>query len=298
MGNTADILTIIKENYSDLSKGHKKIADFVLSKYDKAAYLNASALAAEVGISESTVVRFAYELGCDGFSAFQRSLQEVIPNKLTSVQRMDVTTSRMGDKDILTTVMNTDLEKIRQTLEDTDRNEFNGAVDTILGAKRVYILGVRSAASLAQFVYFYTTLLLPNVKLLQTSSSSEIFEQLIRTDENSVVLAISFPRYSKRTLKAVQFASSRGSKIITIADSPYAPINEYATHKLIARSDMASFVDSLVAPLSLINSLIVAIGMHKKNEVKKTFEELERIWDEYEVYEKPEGKDHEPEKKI
>lgn len=298
MGNTADILTIIKENYSDLSKGHKKIADFVLSKYDKAAYLNASALAAEVGISESTVVRFAYELGCDGFSAFQRSLQEVIPNKLTSVQRMDVTTSRMGDKDILTTVMNTDLEKIRQTLEDTDRNEFTGAVDTILSAKRVYILGVRSAASLAQFVYFYTTLLLPNVKLLQTSSSSEIFEQLIRTDENSVVLAISFPRYSKRTLKAVQFASSRGSKIITIADSPYAPINEYATHKLIARSDMASFVDSLVAPLSLINSLIVAIGMHKKNEVKKTFEELESIWDEYEVYEKPEGKDHEPEKKI
>lgn len=289
----ADIITIIKKNYSDLSKGHKKIADYVLSKYDKAAYLNASALAGEVGISESTVVRFAYELGCDGFADFQKSLQEIIPNKLTSVQRMDVTTARMGDKDVLTTVMNTDLEKIRQTLEDTDRDEFAGAVETILGAKTVYILGVRSAASLAQFVYFYTNLLLPNVKLLQTSSSSEVFEQLIRTDENSVVLAISFPRYSKRTLKAVQFASSRGSKIITLTNSPYAPINEYATHKLIARSDMASFVDSLVAPLSLINSLIVAIGMHKKDEIKNTFEELEHIWDEYEVYEKLEGKQNE-----
>ena len=286
----ADIITIIKNNYHDLSKGHKKIADYVLSKYDKAAYLNASALANEVGISESTVVRFAYELGCDGFADFQKSLQEIIPNKLTSVQRMDVTTARMGDKDVLTTVMNTDLEKIRQTLEDTDRDEFTGAVETILNAETVYILGVRSAASLAQFVYFYTNLLLPNVKLLQTSSSSEVFEQLIRTDKSSVVLAISFPRYSKRTLKAVQFASSRGSKIVTLTNSPYAPINEYATHKLIARSDMASFVDSLVAPLSLINSLIVAIGMHKKDEIKNTFEELENIWDEYEVYEKLDGK--------
>ncbi|MBE7059951.1 MAG: MurR/RpiR family transcriptional regulator [Ruminococcaceae bacterium] len=290
MEAAVDIITKIKDNYSDLSKGHKKIADYVLSKYDKAAYLNASALAAEVGISESTVVRFAYELGCDGFASFQRALQEIIPNKLTSVQRMDVTTSRMGDKDILTTVMQADLEKIKQTLEDTDRSEFSGAVDTILNAESVYILGVRSAASIAQFVYYYTTLLLPNVKLLHTSSSSEIFEQLIRTDKKTVVIAISFPRYSKRTLKAVQFASSRGSKIITIADSPYAPINEYATHKLIARSDMASFVDSLVAPLSLVNSLIVAIGMRKKDEVKNTFEQLERIWDEYEVYEKSDGK--------
>ena len=289
METSVDIITKIKENYSDFSKGHKKIADYVLSKYDKAAYLNASSLAAEVGISESTVVRFAYELGCDGFASFQRALQEIIPNKLTSVQRMDVTTSRMGDKDILTTVMQADLEKIKQTLEDTDRKAFSGAVDAIINAKSVYILGVRSAASIAQFVYFYTTLLLPNVKLLQTSSSSEIFEQLIRTDKTSVVLAISFPRYSKRTLKAVQFASSRGSKIITIADSPYAPINEYATHKLIARSDMASFVDSLVAPLSLVNSLIVAIGMRRKDEVKKTFEQLEQIWDEYEVYEKSDG---------
>ena len=293
MEATVDIITKIKDNYSDLSKGHKKIADYVLSKYDKAAYLNASALAAEVGISESTVVRFAYELGCDGFASFQRALQEIIPNKLTSVQRMDVTTSRMGDKDIPTTVMQADLEKIKQTLEDTDRSEFSGAVDTILNAESVYILGVRSAASIAQFVYYYTTLLLPNVKLLHTSSSSEIFEQLIRTDKKTVVIAISFPRYSKRTLKAVQFASSRGSKIITIADSPYAPINEYATHKLIARSDMASFVDSLVAPLSLVNSLIVAIGMRKKDEVKNTFEQLERIWDEYEVYEKSDGRHNE-----
>ncbi|MDP4119221.1 MAG: MurR/RpiR family transcriptional regulator [Bacillota bacterium] len=290
MEKDTDIITKIKKNYGDFSKGHKRIADFVLSKYDKAAYLNASSLATEVGISESTVVRFAYELGCDGFAAFQRALQEVIPNKLTSVQRMEVTTNRIGDKDILTTVMQTDLEKIKQTLEDTDKEEFTGAVDTILSAENVYILGVRSAASLSQFMYFYTTILLPNVKLLQMSSSSEIFEQLIRTDDKSVLVAISFPRYSKRTLKAVQFASSRGSKIITIADSPFAPINEYATHKLIARSDMASFVDSLVAPLSLINSLIVAIGMRKKDEVKDIFEELENIWDEYEVYEKTDGK--------
>ncbi len=293
MEKKSDIITKIKENYNDLSKGHKRIADFVLSKYDKAAYLNASALAAEVGISESTVVRFAYELGCDGFASFQKGLQEVIPNKLTSVQRMEVTTSRMGDKDILTTVMQTDLEKIKQTLEDIDKKAFSGAVDTILNAENVYILGVRSAASLAQFVYYYTTLLLPNVKLLHTSSSSEIFEQLMRTNEKSVVLAISFPRYSKRTLKAVQFASSRGSKIITVADSPYAPINEFATHKLIARSDMASFVDSLVAPLSLLNSLVVAIGMRKKEEVKATFEELENIWEEYEVYESSDTKKNE-----
>ncbi|MBQ3053776.1 MAG: MurR/RpiR family transcriptional regulator [Clostridia bacterium] len=285
-----DILIRIKENYNELSKGHKKIADYVLSKYDKAAYLNASALATEVGISESTVVRFAYELGCDGFSTFQRSLQEIIQNKLTSVQRIESTSERMGDKDILSAVMQADYEKIKQTLEEIDRKDFTGAIDDLLDAENVYIIGGRSSASLAQFAFFYFKLLLPNVKLLLTSSSSEIFEHLIGIDEKTVILAISFPRYSKSTLNAVKFACSRKCKIIAVTDSKYAPINEYTTHKLIARSEMASFVDSLVAPLSLLNSLIVACGMRKKEKVKETFTQLENIWEEYDVYEKAEKK--------
>ncbi len=289
-----DILTRIQNNYQTFSKGQKKIADYVLQHYDKAAFMTAYKLGRMVSTSESTVVRFATELGCEGYANFQKELQEIIRMKLTAVQRMEVATSQIGKQEILKTVMSSDLDKIKQTMEEINTEVFNKAVEALLAARKIYILGVRSSAALARFLGFYMNLLFENTCLVDATSVSEVFEQIMRIDSRDVLLAISFPRYSKRTVKAVQYAKSRGSNIVAITDSASSPINQYATHQLTARSDMASFVDSLVAPLSVINALIVAIGMRKQEEVSQTFERLEHIWDEYEVYEKyeeaPNGK--------
>ena len=283
-----DLITRIQSELPGFSKGQKQIARFILEHYDKAAFMTASRLGVTVGVSESTVVRFATELGYDGYPHLQRALQEMIRNKLTSVQRMEVSSDRMGGRDVLQTVLHADTDMIRVTLDEIDRDAFQGAVDALMGAKRIYILGVRSSSALASFLGFYFNLLFENVTLVHTNSVSEIFEQVLRVGPGDVLFGISFPRYSKRTLSAMKYARDRGARVIALTDSQLSPLARVADHVLLARSDMASFVDSLVAPLSVINALIVAVGMSRRDEIEQTFNKLERIWEEYDVYEKPE----------
>ena len=283
-----DLITKIQSELPGFSKGQKQIARFILEHYDKAAFMTASRLGVTVGVSESTVERFANELGYDGYPHLQRALQEMIRNKLTSVQRMEVAGDRMGGRDVLQTVLHADTDMIRVTLDEIDRDAFQGAVDALMGAKRIYILGVRSSSALASFLGFYFNLLFENVTLVHTNSVSEIFEQVLRVGPGDVLFGISFPRYSKRTLSAMKYARDRGARVIALTDSQLSPLARVADHVLLARSDMASFVDSLVAPLSVINALIVAVGMSRRDEIEHTFNKLERIWEEYDVYEKPE----------
>lgn len=282
------LLGKIEKMYSEFSKGQKLIANYIMEHYDKAAFMTASKLGATAGVSESTVVRFATELGYDGYPQLQKALHEMVRSKLTSVQRIEVTSDRMDGSDIVGSVLSSDIEMIRSTLEKTSRDNFNCAVQAINHASRIYILGVRSSAALASFLAFYFNFVFDNVILVDTASSSEIFEQMFRINKDDVLIAISFPRYSKQTVDALRFASDRQATIIALTDSQSSPIASFATHLLIARSDMASFVDSLVAPLSLINALIVGATMSKREEVQHTFSDLENIWDKYQVYEKAE----------
>lgn len=286
-----DLLTKIQESLKGLSKGQKLIANYIVNHYDKAAFMTAARLGEVVGVSESTVVRFAIELGYDGYPKLQKVLQELIKSKLTAVQRIEVSSSRINEENILKSVLHSDMEKIKITLEEIDQNTFNNIVESILQAKKIYILGVRSSAPLASFLGFYFNLVFDNIRLVHTTSVSEMFEQIIRATEGDVVIGISFPRYSKRTTKAMEFVKSQGATVIAITDSLESPLAMVADHSLIARSDMNSFVDSLVAPLSVINALIVAVGMRKKETVFDTFERLEKIWDEYQVYEKYDSKE-------
>lgn len=281
-----DLMNKIQNNLSTFSKGQRLIAKYIIEHYDKAAFLTASKLGATVGVSESTVVRFATELGYGGYPQLQKALQEMIRNKLTAVQRMEVTSDRMGDQDVLRSVLSSDIDKIRMTLDEIDRRSFEATVEAILHARNIYILGVRSSASLSSFLGFYFNLMFDNVKLIHTNSVSEIFEQILRVGEGDVVLGVSFPRYSKRTLKALEYSKKSGATVIALTDSRLSPLSQTADYTLLAKSDMASFVDSLVAPLSVVNALIVAIGMRKQKEISETFTHLESIWDEYEVYEK------------
>ncbi len=281
-----DILSLIQSNMSTFSKGQKLIANFILESYDKAAFMTASRLGKTVNVSESTVVRFAAELGYEGYPAMQKALQEMIRSKLTTIQRIEVSNDRIGNQDILSMVMQSDIEKIHMTLEETDRRHFDQAVDAIVSARHIYILGVRSAAALASFLGFYFNLIFDNVTVVHSTSTSEVFEQLLRIGPEDVIVGISFPRYSSRTVKAMQFARDRGAAVIAITDSETSPLMPISGLALLAKSDMASFVDSLVAPLSLINALIVAIGRKKNEDLSHTFETLEQIWDEYGVYEK------------
>ncbi len=284
-----DILTVIADKVPSLSKGQKMIANYILNHYDKAAFMTASRLGTIVGVSESTVVRFAFELKYDGYPGLQKALQEMIRNRLTAVQRIDVASEQIGTEEVLDKVLNLDIDRIRRTLEESDRDAFNGAVNSIVCARNIYILGSRSASTLASFIAFYFNLMFSNVKLVQTASTGEMFEQILRVNERDVMIAISFPRYSKRTTKALSFAHDNGATVVAITDSVSSPLVQYADYFLQARSDMASFVDSLVAPLSLINALVVAVGLKKTDELKSTFDKLEKIWDAYEVYEKAEG---------
>ena len=289
---TRDILSVIQNSMPTFSKGQRLIARFILESYDKAAFMTASKLGKTVNVSESTVVRFAAELGYDGYPSMQKALQEMIRNKLTSIQRIEVANDRIGNQDILSMVMQSDIEKIRMTLEETDRASFRQAVDAILSAHRIYILGVRSAAALADFLGFYFNLIFDNIVLVHTTSASEIFEQLLRVGPEDVVIGISFPRYSSRTVKAMRFAKDRGANVIALTDSEASPLAEIATETLLAKSDMASFVDSLVAPLSLVNALIVAVGRRRNEDVEQIFADLEQIWSEYGVYEQVEEENH------
>ncbi|WP_206424201.1 MurR/RpiR family transcriptional regulator [Intestinibacillus sp. Marseille-P6563] len=278
-------MTKIQTNLSGFSKGQRLIARYIAEHYDKAAFMTASRLGATVGVSESTVVRFATELGYDGYPHLQKALQEMIRNRLTAVQRMEVAGDRMGNRDVLETVLGSDVEKIRMTLDELDRDAFHQSADAIVRARRIYILGVRSASALANFMGFYFTLLFENVRVLYTNSVSEIFEQILRIGPDDVFIGISFPRYSQRTLSAMKYSKDRGAKVIALTDSRLSPLTRYADHTLIAKSDMASFVDSLVAPLSVINALIVQVSLGRQEEVESTFNQLETIWDEYHVYE-------------
>lgn len=284
-----DILAAIQENMSGFSKGQKLIANYILNYYDKAAFMTASRLGKTVNVSESTVVRFAAELGYDGYPSMQRALQEMIRNKLTSVQRIEVANDRFGDQDVLSTVMQSDMDKIRMTMEETDRESFAQAVDAICNAKTIYILGVRSASVLANFLAFYFQYIFERVVNIDTVSMSEVFEQTIHVSADDVFIGMSFPRYSRRTITAMEYARSRGAKVVAITDSKASPLLPLADQSLIAKSDMASFVDSLVAPLSLINALIVAVSRKKGNELQVTLGKLEEIWAKYEVYDKPSG---------
>ena len=281
-----DILTVIQENMHTFSKGQKRIANFILDSYDKAAFMTASKLGKRVGVSNSTVVRFAAELGYDGYPDMQRSLQKMIRNRLTTVQRIEVTNDRLGDQDLLSMVLQSDIEKIRLTLEELDRESFDRAVDAIIAAKRIYIIGVRSSASIATFLSFYFNLIFGNVVEVTANTASEVFERLLRVGEGDVVVGVSFPRYSSRTVQAMNFARDRGACTVAITDSEASPLAPICTYTLKARSDMASFVDSLVAPLSLVNALLVAVSQKRNEDLAHTFQTLEQIWEEYGVYEK------------
>lgn len=287
-GNTNDLTSRINECYGSLSKGQKILATYITDNYDKAVFLTAAKMGQVVGVSESTVVRFATHLGYKGYPEFQKALEEMVRNKLNSIQRMEVTYGRISQSHILETVLQSDQEKIKDTLEHIDEHAFELAVDTIIKAKHICIVGIRSCAPLAAFMAFYFNLMFENVTLLQTNNSSELFEQMVRISKDDVIIGISFPRYSMRTLKAMEFANNRNAKVITLTDSVHSPMNLYSSCNLIARSDMASIVDSLVAPLSVINALIVALCMKKQGEVAKTLETLEDIWNEYQVYENDE----------
>ena len=285
---TNELILRIEEKYSKMSKGQRRLADYVCANYDKAVFLTAAKLGETVGVSESTVVRFAIQLGYKGYPGFQKALEELVRNKLNSIQRMEVTYGRISQSRILESVLQSDAEKIKRTLEEINQEAFELALNIILNAEHVYVVGIRSCAPLASFLAFYLNLIMDHVHLLQTNSSTELFEQMVRISEKDVIIGISFPRYSMRTLKAMEFANNRNAKVITLTDSVHSPMNLYSSCNLIAKSDMASIVDSLVAPLSVINALIVALCMRKQNEVADTLETLEKIWDEYQVYESDE----------
>ena len=284
MGTEENLLSRMNTQYHKFSKGQKKLVSYITDNYDKAAFFTAAKLGETVGVSESTVVRFAIHLGYKGYPEFQKALEELVRNKLNSIQRMEVTYGRVPQSEILDTVLRADIEKIKLTMENIDHNAFELAVETILEAKSIYIVGIRSCAPLASFFFFFFNLLFDNVHLMHTNSSSELFEQMIHISKDDVIIGISFPRYSMRTLKALEFANNRNAKVITLTDSIHSPMNLYSSCNLIARSDMASIVDSLVAPLSVINALVVALCMRKQREVTATLEDLEKIWDEYQVY--------------
>ena len=284
-----DILKVIEENMDGFSKGQRQIARYLLEKYDKAAYMTAAKLGSEVSVSESTVVRFVMELGYEGYPEFQKALQDMIRTKLTSFQRMEVTNHLIGDGDVLEKVLNSDVDKIRRTLDGISRESFESAVSKIVTARTIYIIGERSSSSLAGFLNYNFRMMFDNVKFVQTTSGSEMFEQLLGIGEGDVMIAISFPRYSTRIINAVEFARRAGADVVALTDSPESPIAAHSTHLLVAQSDMVSFVDSLVAPLSIINAMIVAVARLKQDEVHERLRRLEKIWDDYDVYDKNQG---------
>ena len=253
--------------------------------------MTANRLGKSVGVSESTVVRFAVDLGFDGYPSMQKAMQEMVLNRLTSVQRIEVASDRYGDQDVISTVFRTDMEKLRQTEETVSRAEFTAAVNAILKAKRIYILGVRSVAPLANFLGYYLNYMFNNVHVISGFSAGEMFEKIAGINSDDVVVAFSFPRYSASTTKGARYCRSAGAKVIGITDSKLSPLGSNSDHVLIAKSDMVSLVDSLVAPLSLVNALIVAIAARREKELSRTLANLERIWDEYEVYEKQQKPD-------
>lgn len=281
-----DLFSVLQQKNHSFSKGQRLLAKYITESYDKAAFMTASKLGKTVGVSESTVVRFAVQLGYDGYPSMQKAMQELVMNRLTSVQRIEVTNDRIGNQDIIATVLQSDADKLRQTAEMVDKDAFDAAVKAILGAKNIYILGCRSVAPLANFLGYYLNFMFNNVHIVTVSGASEMFEKLFRVDASDVVIGFSFPRYSAATVKGAQYCRTTGATVIGCTDSYLSPLGQYCDHVLLAKSDMLSLVDSLVAPLSLINALIVALASKGEQILGKTFDVLERVWDEYNVYEK------------
>lgn len=281
-----DILTRLHDGAASFSKGQRKLAQYIIHNYDKAAFMTANRLGKTVEVSESTVVRFAIELGYDGYPSMQKALQNMVVNRLTSVQRMGVANDRLGNQDVLSTVLQADIEKLRRTGETIDSNAFQNAVQEILNAKRIFVIGVRSASALSMFLGYYLNYMFDNVHTITTSSASEMFEKLVGVGKGDVVIAFSFPRYSSSVIKGVEYCRTTGATVIGVTDQPLSPLGENCDHVLLAKSDMVSLVDSLVAPLSVVNALIVALANAREETVTKTFDTLERVWEEYNVYEK------------
>lgn len=279
-----DIITRMNDRYMKMSKGHKAIAAYISDNYDQAVFMTAAKLGETVGVSESTVVRFATGLGYDGYPEFQKALEGWVKNKLNSVQKMDARYGKSTQSEILNSVLTSDIEKIQDTIVNLDAAAFEAAVNIILEAKTVYLVGVRSCEPLADFLHFYLNMIRGNVVLVKTTSVTELFEQMIRIGADDAIIGISFPRYSMRTLKAMEFANDRNAKVITITDSIHSPMNLYSSCNLLARSDMVSIVDSLVAPLSVINALVVALCLKQPDVVKENLETLEDVWNNYQVY--------------
>lgn len=279
-----DIITRMNEKFMRMSKGHKAIAAYISDHYDQAVFMTAAKLGDTVGVSESTVVRFATGLGYDGYPEFQKALESWVTDKLNTVQKIGAKYGNSTQSEILHSVLSADIEKIQDTLVNLDAVAFEAAVDIILEAKTVYLVGVRSCEPLADFLHFYLNMIRGNVVLVKTTSVTEMFEQMIRIGERDAIIGISFPRYSMRTLKAMEFANDRNAKVITITDSIHSPMNLYSSCNLLARSDMVSIVDSLVAPLSVINALVVALCLKQPEEVKRNLETLEDVWNNYQVY--------------
>lgn len=290
MNNLGDYLlfTKIKNMYPSMSKGHRKIADYILENYDKAGFMTALKLGENAGVSESTAVRFAYELGFEGYPEFQKELSETAKRKLTFVQRINLAEDKIKDGDILQRVTNLDIASIRSTMESISKDEFYSIVNTITSARKVYIIGSRSAEPLAMFLHYYLNLMLDEVINVKSSGTTEVLQQVLKINYNDVIIGISFPRYSSQTLKALQYSSDRNSKVIAITDSLTSPIAKVSKYTLLAKSNMNSFIDTLTGPLSVLNALLVAISIIKKDELSQTFATLEKIWDDYGVYDKSE----------
>ena len=281
-----DLLIQMEEGMSSFSKGQRRIASYIIDHYERAAYMTAAKLGETANVSESTVVRFATEMGFEGYPEFQRAMQDIIRNRLTSFQRIEVTNQLIGDGDVVEKILVSDADKIKHTAESIDREAFNAAVDALINAKKIYIMGVRSSAHLAGLLNMGLRRMFDNVKMIQSTAGSEVFEQMLSIGKEDVLVAISFPRYSKRVVAAVEFAHGAGANVISLTDAVHSPIAPHADQLLTAYTDMASFVDSLVAPLSIINALIVALSIRKQHELAERLHRLEQIWDEYDEYAK------------
>ena len=281
-----DILLVIKDGLPDFSKGQKRIAHYVLEHYDEAAYMNAAMLGSVVNVSESTVVRFAMQLGYKGYPEFLRDLSSLVKSKLTSIQRVGVAKMLIGEEDIVERVLTSDADCVKKSIRIVDRADFNAAVRAVVNAECIYIIGIRSAFSLAVFLNCYLSMMFKNVKLISSTSASEMFEQIRAIGKSDIMIGISFPRYSQRTVKALDYARRQGAAVLSITDSETSPLLAYSNYKLLAKCEIMSFVDSLVSPLSVINALLLAIGMAKQEELREALAELEEIWDEYDVYDK------------
>ena len=281
-----DILSTMQQKAYAFSKGQRKLAAYITESYDKAAFMTASRLGVTVGVSESTVVRFAVELGYDGYPEMQKAMQEMVLNRLTSVQRIEVANDRIGKQDVISSVLQSDADKLRQTSEMVNRDEFRAAVEAIKKAKRIYILGARSVAPLANFLGYYLNFMFSDVRIITASGASEVFEMLVALDSDDVVIAFSYPRYSAATVKGAQYSRTTGATVVGFTDSRLSPLGQNSDYVIVAKSDMVSLVDSIVAPLSVVNALIVALTAGQEQKLAKTFDALEQVWEEYNVYEK------------